>query len=309
MDEATIADSRVVLARHARSFRLAGRFLPGQQLDEAAVLYSFCRTIDDAVDEAPDLQTARAALAALSAEFSGTRPAGQQVGAWLEIQRRRRVPPHAARDLLAGMHADLDEVRIADDAALTRYSYQVAGTVGLMMCGVLGVTSPVAWSHAVALGVGMQITNICRDVVEDAGRGRIYLPARRLRAAGIHDDQLLNGTADRTALAGVISDLLELAEENYAYAQAGMHHIPWRARPGILIAGRVYRAIGLRLRRVYGCDPTHGRTITTPLEKLGAVLSGAVSFFHPVTLGLIAGRVPTPQTQPFLPPLHDSTAA
>ena len=155
----------------------------------------------------------------------------------------------------------------------------------------------------------MQITNICRDVVEDAARGRIYLPAERLAAAGITDHALQAGTADRAALARVVSDLLDLAEENYRYADRGMHHIPWRARLGILVAARVYRAIGVRLRRVHGCDPTHGRTITTPLNKLAAVLSGVLRFLDPLTLGLRRGTAPVPQTQPYLPALANSAAA
>ena len=302
----TTATSRAVLTRHARSFRLAGRFLPGEQLDEAAVVYAFCRMVDDAADEAPDHDTAEAALSEISAEVRGQAPADHITAAFLDICRRRGIPLVAAKELIAGVDSDLGTVRLRNDAELTRYSYRVAGTVGLMMCGVLGVTDRTAWAHAIALGIGMQITNICRDVMEDAGRGRVYLPEDRLAAAGITDEQLLNGSHDRAALAGVVSDLLDVADENYAYAECGMAAIPWRGRLGILIASRLYRAIGVRLRRVHGSDPTHGRTITTRTEKALAICSGLLRFFHPVTLGLITGRAPAPITASHVPPLLEA---
>ena len=187
--DATVADtSRAVLTRHARSFRLAGRFLPGTQLDEAAVVYAFCRMVDDAADEAPDLETAGKALDAIEADISAETPADPIIGGFLDICERRGIPVRVASELIAGVRSDLGSVRLADDAALTRYSYQVAGTVGVMMCGVLGVQDRRAWTHAIALGIGMQITNICRDVMEDAERARVYLPATRLAQVGITDD-------------------------------------------------------------------------------------------------------------------------
>jgi phytoene synthase len=306
MDTTVTDASRAVLTRHARSFRLAGRFLPGPQLDEAAVVYAFCRMVDDAADEAPDVETAGRALDAIDVDMRAETPSDPIVGAFLDICDRRGVPVHVAHELIAGVRSDLGSVRIADDAALTRYSYQVAGTVGVMMCGVLGVLDRQAWMHAVSLGIGMQITNICRDVMEDAERARVYLPATRLSQAGITDEQLLAGTHDRAALAGVVADLLDLADENYAYAECGMAAIPWRGRLGILIASRLYRAIGVRLRRVHSSDPTHGRTMTTAGEKRWAILSGLLRFLHPVTLGLIAGRSPTPSNASFVPPLLEA---
>jgi phytoene synthase len=299
----TVAQSRAVLTRHSRSFRLAGRFLTDGQLDEAAVVYAFCRMVDDAADEAVDADHAAAELDAIEEMLHGAAPPDATVGAFLDICRRRSIPPHAALELVAGVRSDLGAVRIADDAALTRYSYRVAGTVGLMMCGVLGVADRAAWPAAVALGVGMQITNICRDVMEDAARGRVYLPATRLAAVGLTDDQLLSGTHDRAALAAVVSELLALAEQHYAFAERGMHHIPWRGRLGILIASRLYRAVGTRLRAAHACDPTHGRTVTTPAEKLSAILSGLACFFHPVTLGILPGHALLPETAAHIPPL------
>jgi phytoene synthase len=304
-----IIESRAVIARHARSFRLASRFLPATVADEAAVLYAFCRLVDDTADEAPDIQTATHDLAELDDELEGERPARPAVGAFHTLTRTRDVPLQTGRDLIAGVGSDLSTVRIPDDAAFILYCYQVAGAVGLMMCGVLGVQAREAWPHAVSLGIGMQITNICRDVLEDAGRDRVYLPATRLEAAGLSQDQILDGSVDRNKLSGVVSGLLDLADEHYRYAGEGIHHIPWRARLGILVASRVYRAIGVRLRRVHGSDPMHGRTMTTAAEKLWWVLSGIFAALHPVVLGLIPGRRPRPETLRYVPILQVSRDA
>ncbi|MDG1479194.1 MAG: phytoene/squalene synthase family protein [Myxococcota bacterium] len=304
--DSTITESRAVLTTHSRSFRLAGRFLTSRQLDEAAVVYAFCRMVDDAADEADSVQIATEDLDAIEASLRGDAPADSTIAAFRDICHRRDIPMLAALELIAGVRSDLGVVRIADDAALTRYSYRVAGTVGVMMCGVLGVGARHAWPAAIALGIGMQITNICRDVVEDAARGRVYLPLDRLQAVGITDQSLINGSCSSTSLASVVSDLLDIADENYAFAESGMSHIPWRGRLGILIASRLYRAIGVRLRAVYGCDPTHGRTVTTPFEKARAVFSGLVRFFHPVTLGIRSGQAPEPATAPHVPSLLEA---
>ena len=301
-----VAESRAVMARHARSFQLAARFLPPQVADEAALVYAFCRLVDDTADEAPSLAQAREGLAALSDEMDGTAPPSAAVHAYQTIAARRGIPPRVAQDLIAGVSSDLGAVRVADDPQLIVYCYQVAGTVGLMMCGVLGVTAQAAWPHALSLGIAMQLTNICRDVLEDAGRDRVYLPLRRLAAAGVSAEQLLDGTADRAQVAAVVRDLLALADDHYAYAEAGMHFIPWRARLAILIASRVYRGIGVRLLRRHGGDPLHGRTTTSALEKLGWVLHGLASFLRPRTLGLVAARQPAPPSLLYVPLLQGS---
>ena len=157
------------------------------------------------------------------------------------------------------------------------------------MCGVLGVTDKQALPFAIDLGVAMQLTNICRDVREDAGRGRVYLPATRLRAAGIDPERLPTGDIDRAKLAGVVRDLLALAERYYASADDAMRHIPWRSRLAILVASRIYRAIGRRLLR-HGADTWAGRTIVPWWEKGAWAAAGLFAALHP----RVAGWVPSP---------------
>ncbi|MCB9759051.1 MAG: phytoene/squalene synthase family protein [Alphaproteobacteria bacterium] len=276
-DPAIIAESRAVLSTHARSFRWASAFLPPDRQDEAAILYAFCRLVDDTADEAPDPETARAGLDALEAEVRGVAPR-PLVAAACAVLEQGGVGVGPALELITGARCDLDGVRISEDRALIRYGYRVAGTVGLMMTGVIGATDPAARPHAVDLGVAMQLTNICRDVLEDARMGRVYLPETRLREAGVDPDDLLRGDADRAGVARVVGALLDLAERYYASADAGMRYIPWRCRVAILVASRVYRAIGLRLKRE-GCDALAGRTIVPGWEKalwvLAALLAAA----------------------------------
>lgn len=263
-----VAESREVLAHHARTFDLAGRFLGPARRDEAAVVYAFCRLVDDLVDEASDLASGSVALAQVEAELQGLAPARPLVAVFGELMDEYGIDRAVALELIAGVRSDSGPVALADDAALLRYCYRVAGTVGLMMCGVLGVRDKVAAPFAVDLGVAMQLTNICRDVAEDARRGRVYLPATRLARLGTSPTDLLDGAAPGPALAEVVLDLLALADRHYASADLGMRFIPWRSRLAILIASRVYRAIGLVLRR-RGGDPMRGRAVVPTLTKLG----------------------------------------
>lgn len=283
---------RQVLHTHARSFTLASWFLPRARRDEAAVVYALCRLIDDTADEAEDLDVARRDLAALDRELAGEAPARPLVAAFRLLGELRGVPTEAARELITGVATDLTPVRVADDRELLRYCYRVAGTVGLMMCGVLGVTERRALTYAVDLGLAMQLTNICRDVREDAAMGRVYLPAERLAAHGTSSAEVLAGTAPREAVRAVVDELLELAEHCYVRARLGMHDIPFRPRLAILVASRVYRAIGLRLQRVHASDPLHGRTVVPRAGKVREVLLALLGAFHPVILGLVEGRDP-----------------
>ncbi len=294
-----VADSRAVLARHARSFRLASLFLPARCADEAAVTYAFCRLADDLADEAPTRTRAVQDLGALAAEVRGKAQPRPIVAAYNEVAVRRAIPEAAATELLLGLESDLDSVRISDDRAFVRYCYRVAGTVGLMMSGVIGVADASARAPAVDLGVAMQITNICRDVLEDAGRGRVYIPETRLKAVGLTHDDLLDPAfaqnADgRRRLATVVDGLLEMAEEAYLRAWRGMHYIPVRPRTAILVASTLYRDIGRRLRSVHSSDPFHGRTMVPTIGRLRGVVHGLLLSFHPTTWGWGRGKSETP---------------
>lgn len=265
-----VSESHAVLAKHARSFSLAAVFLPRSRRDDAAVLYAFCRAVDDAVDEASDAEAAERALAVYR-EGLDEHAAPPVCDALRAMAARRGMPLRAAHQLIDGMETDLGEVRVKSDRELLRYCYHAAGTVGWLMCGVLGVDASRAIPHAVDLGIAMQLTNICRDVAEDARRGRVYLPEERLEAAGTSGDALLDGTADPDAVASVVRDLLALADHYYASADAGMVFIPTRPRLAIYVAARVYRAIGVRLLHRHDANALHGRTVVPRFVKVAWV--------------------------------------
>jgi 15-cis-phytoene synthase len=286
--------AREVFRRNARTFWLAARLLPRGCRDDAALLYAFCRRVDDLADRSPDAERALLALDALADEIRGSSPPGPLVSELHAAAARLDLPLSSALDLIAGVRSDLGSVRVADDAELLRYAYRVASTVGLMMCAVLRVHSRQALPHAVDLGIAMQLTNIARDVREDAAGGRVYLPAARLVRAGTTPAAVVNGTAPPAAVARVVGEILGLADDYYRSADEGMRDLPLRVRPAILVASRVYRAIGVRLRR-NGCDALRGRTIVPWPEKLYWAARALAASSHPRILG-VAPRGPHDHT-------------
>ncbi len=271
---------RRILDEHSHSFSLAARLLPEPQRHEAAVLYAFCRRVDDAVDDAPDETTAAERLSRIRDELFGPTEPGAIVRTLLDVARRRDLDLAQVRELLKGVESDLGVVRVADDGELLRYCYRVAGTVGLLMAPVLGIDDERAFYHAVDLGVGMQITNICRDVAEDAERHRVYLPAERLRVAGTSQEEVLEGEASEEAVSRVVRDLLQMADDYYASADRGMRYIPARCRLGIVAAARIYRSYGVQLRQ-HGCNPLRVRPNLSLADKLRGFVNGAGAWFHP----------------------------
>lgn len=260
------SQSEAVLAKHARSFRLASLFLPAGKRVDAALVYALCRLIDDTADECDDPRRAAVQLSALREELDQKRFPRPLVGEFLELSDRSDLDIEAVHELIRGVESDLEEVIFSTDEELLRYCYRVAGTVGLMMCAILGVREPRAICFAIDLGMGMQLTNICRDILEDARRGRVYIPRERLETVGISSEDLLAEEVDEEALATVVRDLLDLADQFYFSADKGMQYIPWRSRLAIVVASRVYRAIGVKLRR-QGAQVMRGRTIVSSLGR------------------------------------------
>ncbi|MCQ8277516.1 squalene/phytoene synthase family protein [Acetobacteraceae bacterium KSS8] len=225
-----------VLSRHGRSFRLAGRLMGRDSFARAAALYAACRAVDDLADEAPDPVSARESLQAIERDLTGQGPR-TVLGSRF---RQLGVCRDSAAGLVRAMLSDLEPVRIADEAALLRYAAGAAGTVGVMMCDLLGIRDRTARSRAGSLGIAMQLTNIARDVAEDAARDRIYLPAAWL-PPGCAPDTLLQ---DPVAVFRAVRTLLALAENHYAIGARGYPALPPQARLSIPVAASLYRRIG-----------------------------------------------------------------
>jgi len=275
-----------VLAVRARSFRWASAFLSGPQRRRVAALYAFCRAVDDLADAEQASPEARAELLALYRALDDESTEGREArwpDSYLWFQAlclECGIDFGVVRELLRGMMGDLATVRFETDRELLRYCYRAAGTVGLMMCSVLGVVDRRAQRHAVDLGIAMQLTNICRDVLEDAQAARVYLPAERLAQYGVTSEQLVEGSADELGVSLVVNDLLDVAEGYYRSGDAGMRYLPARARWAILIASRLYRGIGRRLRRKHGGNPLCGRVVVPWWTKVGWVLAATFSWFR-----------------------------
>ena len=235
-----------VLARHGKSFYWASKFLGAELADRAAQLYLFCRFVDDLADG--DLPDRQESLVDIRDRLGGKNiAAGPETEAFIKLAKSHNIPLSAASELLEGMLSDQTPTAVADEAELLSYCHAVAGTVGLMMCRVLNCDEPRADSFAIDLGIAMQLTNISRDVLEDAKMNRRYLPASWTNATPA---QIAAADVDcQQQVAQAITRLLSLSEQYYASAQLGIRLLPFRSRLAIAIALRVYRQIGRVLKR------------------------------------------------------------
>jgi phytoene synthase len=244
----TVAACRAEFVRVARSFWLIPEIIPPVARDDVALLYCFCRRLDDSVDEAPDRGQARAALAAWRDELAGRAAPRPLLAAFLAGAARSGLPLGCADHLLDGMESDLGEVRVADDDSLLRYAYRVSSSVGLMLAPLLGVHGREAEQRVVDLGLALQLSNILLGVGDDAGRGRVYLPRTRLAAVGLAPEDVLADPRD-PRLGPVLEGVAALADRYYRSAEQGAAVVPLRYRHGVLLLGRVYGALGRRAAR------------------------------------------------------------
>jgi 15-cis-phytoene synthase len=258
---------QAVMDHHAKSFSWAARFLSGPARQDAALLYAFARTADDYADE-DRLGTMDArlqylaemrmqALASPQGEPSLAHATGQML-------RRNAVPSAVLLCFMDSLQADAGPRAIRTQQDLLRFAYGVAGTVGQMMRPLLGAPAP-ADAYAIALGVAMQLTNIARDIVEDAERGRCYIPAEW----GVAREVLAapQDAGQRGQAFAALCKLLSLADDFYAYAQSGMQAIPAPNRRAIRIATALYQAIGHKIVRRGPEQFWQGRVSLGAIEK------------------------------------------
>ncbi|MCJ8275384.1 MAG: squalene/phytoene synthase family protein [Bdellovibrionales bacterium] len=258
---------------HAKSFHLASLFFPKGLFVKVKALYALCRWIDDAVDTAPNKEVAQERVFAIIDDLRSEKsqmPVNQ-------IYKANNLNPVYIEDLVDGVLSDLGTVRIKDGNEFRQYCYKVAGVVGLAMADLMGVKDPKARAYAVDLGIAMQITNICRDIKEDALNNRVYLPEDLLKNHGLDHQQLLDLRADEDRLAQVTRTMVLMADHYYMSARKGYSAIPLRVRGAIIVAEKLYRGIGLKLVRE-GARPLKGRTYLGWIEKMYKVSSGLLSW-------------------------------
>ena len=270
-DERRRADIRIcheILERGSKSFVAASRLLPKRLHDRTAALYAFCRVADDAVDLGTDVHAAVARLYERLDRVYASRPEEDPVDrAFCDVVFTCQIPRAIPAALIEGFEWDAEKRRYQGEEDLASYCARVASTVGAMMALLFGERSPALLARACDLGLGMQLTNICRDVGEDARAGRVYLPLGWLHEAGISEDALVASPEPSPALASVVKRVLDLADACYRRADTGMTFYPYDCRLGVRSARLIYSEIG-RVIAKNGYDSVSQRAYTSKARKI-----------------------------------------
>jgi phytoene synthase len=292
-DDDLVRLSASIIQSGSKSFAAAARLFAPETRASAYLLYAWCRHCDDVIDgqdlghrppdagDAPqppqhDPTTALAELRSKTAAALDGQPMAEPIFQALQmVAKRHAIAREHPFALLDGFAMDVDQRQYATlDDTLT-YSYHVAGVVGVMMAQIMGARDEAVLDRASDLGIAFQLTNIARDVMDDARIGRVYLPAAWLDEAGVIPTP--HGVLDparRPAVAGVVARLLAEAERYYASSTVGLSHLGLRSAWAVAAARRVYRRIGVEVVR-RGPQAWDARVSTSALRKLMLVGSGA----------------------------------
>ena len=256
-------------AQSGSSFYYSFLFLPPPRRRAITALYAFCREVDDVVDEVHDANVAQAKLAWWRLEIERTFDGAPQhpvAQALVPVVREFDLPRDHFETVIDGMAMDLTQTRYLDFAALELYCHRVAGVVGLMSAAIFGFTDPATKGYARDLGIAFQLTNICRDVGEDARRGRIYLPQEDLARFGVPAAALL-----RAEYSDAFRELMAFeVDRTQAWYDRALAQLPpadrKSQRPGLIMAA-IYRTLLVEIARD-GYLVLDRRTSLTPLRKL-----------------------------------------
>ena len=248
------------LKKHGKSFYWASFFLPKRNKDAATKLYSICRFFDDLADDNNEDQTK-----ILTGEFK--KICNDLSHPINEFFTSHNLSIKILGDLVDGLVKDQTDVRIKNEKELIQYAYQVAGTVGLMMSPLIMVNNNKANKHAIDLGIAMQLTNIARDIYEDALMNRIYLPQDWINNTDISELTDISSNKDLIQIKSAIKKLILLSETYYKNGFAGMRYIPLKTRLAIFFAAKIYRAIGQKIKK-NRYEYSYKRIYVSTIEKL-----------------------------------------
>jgi 15-cis-phytoene synthase len=277
------ASCRETLRTGSRTFLAASYVLPPAVSDPASALYAFCRMADDEIDLGNAGSQALAGLQERLDRIYARRPSTFAADrAFAEVVRRYAIPRALPVALLEGFAWDSERRRYETLAELEAYAVRVAGTVGAMMAMLMGERAPDMVARACSLGVAMQLTNIARDVGEDARAGRLYLPLAWMREAGIDPEAFLSQPTFSTALGDVVRRLLRVADLHYAASESAIARLPAACRPGIMAARMLYAEIGREVERA-GCNSVDRRAVVAPLRKGVLMAKAMTALISPAT--------------------------
>mgnify|MGYP001207292930 CR=1 FL=1 len=232
------------LKKEGKSFYWASFFLPKKSKEQAGNLYSICRYFDNIADN--DKHDRSDFLKESISEIKNNNK--NIVNVFL---KENNISIKIFADLIEGLIKDQKQFEIKNQQELIKYSYYVAGTVGLMMSKVIGVKKKQSSSSAIDLGIAMQMTNIARDVHEDANMKRIYIPTDWIPDINLKilsSKKNLN-LEENIRISKAIFKLIDLSEKFYTNGFAGLKYIPLKTRLGILIAANIYRGIGIKIKK------------------------------------------------------------
>jgi 15-cis-phytoene synthase len=270
--KAALDQCRWMIRTGSKSFSLVARLFDAETRDAVFFLYGWCRYCDDQIDEdgktenQDELVRRVKRLKECTASAFSFAPQREPVFVALQyVARRYGIPAHYALELIEGMAMDVRGTRYGTLKELLLYCYRVAGTVGLMMSHVMGLRDERALKHAADLGIAMQLTNIARDITEDAARGRIYLPLSWLNEASITSEEIAL-PEHREKLAVLTRRLLREAERYYRSGDAGLWYLSFRSACAVAAARRVYAEIGAVLLRKGSCAWDQRTYVTGPVK-------------------------------------------
>ena len=216
----------LLIAKHSKSFFWASFFLPKDIFTKCSAVYDFCRTIDDIADSNKNLNIKKKNFITFKKKFFQHKNSIKVIDRFKVLLQKENISEHIIQDLFDGIQTDLKtKVIIKNQKKLYIYSYQVAGTVGLIIAKILGIKNKEDFQGAVKLGVAMQFTNIARDVVEDAKNNRFYI-----------NDNFKS-----------LKQIIQMADKLYDESMSSIINISPRYRLAILVARRVYRQIGYEI--------------------------------------------------------------
>jgi phytoene synthase len=227
------------------SFTLSFRFLNAQRRQAITALYAFCREVDDVVDECRDPAIARAKLDWWRTELGtleGGQPSHPVTQSLATARQRFALPVEELTEIIDGMQMDLDRTRYADFKELQLYCHRAAGVVGLLAAEIFGYSERHTLKYAHTLGLAFQLTNIIRDVGEDARRGRIYLPLDELARFGVNERDILNSRHSEPFVA-LMRFQAARAHEHYARAFAQLPAADRKAQRAGLIMAAIYQSL------------------------------------------------------------------
>jgi phytoene synthase len=260
-----LSSPREVIQKGSKSFALAALFLPQATRREIYTLYAWFRHCDDVIDES---NSQLADLEKLKAATFSPAPASD----FKDLQKlieQKKLQTFYFNEFFEGLRMDLENKGYATLLDLELYCYRVAGVVGLIMSPLIGVSQQKALKHACSLGIAMQLTNICRDVLEDAQNNRIYLP-RQLLKKDLTADQL---SKSPELAQNAVLKLLSRAEEFYQHGNLGLKFLPFRVAVAIGSASYIYREIGKKIIKD-GKYSLNRRVVVGTIGKFKCVILG-----------------------------------